>query len=146
MESHSLTIPPVFLRTLEYYQGIIFLTTNRITTFDLAFKSRVHLALKYAALDHSARKELWNLFISRTANSEKQSWPETVLDELADVDVNGRQIKNSVLTANTLAMSSGKMLGREHVGVVLESLKEFEQDLNGETQDLLVAAGKGGRR
>ena len=141
-----LTTPPVFLRTLEYYQGIIFLTTNRITTFDLAFKSRVHLALKYPALDHSARKELWKLFISRTANSDTDAWPETVLNELAEVDVNGRQIKNSVLTANTLAMSSGKVLGRDHVGIVLESLKEFEEDLNDVTQDLLVPAAKMARR
>lgn len=35
----------VFLRMLEYYKGILFLTTNRIGTFDEAFKSRIHLSL-----------------------------------------------------------------------------------------------------
>lgn len=31
----------VFLRVLEYYEGILILTSNRIGTFDEAFKSRV---------------------------------------------------------------------------------------------------------
>lgn len=33
----------VFLRVLEYYAGILFLTTNRVGTFDEAFKSRIHM-------------------------------------------------------------------------------------------------------
>ncbi|KAK6222191.1 hypothetical protein QIS74_04446 [Colletotrichum tabaci] len=35
----------VFLRALEYYDGILILTTNRVGTFDEAFKSRIQLAL-----------------------------------------------------------------------------------------------------
>ncbi|KAJ8113299.1 hypothetical protein ONZ43_g5184 [Nemania bipapillata] len=33
----------VFLRTLEYYSGILFLTTNRVGKIDRAFKSRIHI-------------------------------------------------------------------------------------------------------
>ncbi|KAK6860718.1 hypothetical protein PG995_004354 [Apiospora arundinis] len=35
------------LRVLEYYQGILFLTTNRPETIDYAFKSRIHLSIPY---------------------------------------------------------------------------------------------------
>ena len=35
----------VFLRMLEYYSGILFLTTNRVGTMDEAFKSRIHISL-----------------------------------------------------------------------------------------------------
>ncbi|KAH8746442.1 hypothetical protein F5882DRAFT_371044 [Hyaloscypha sp. PMI_1271] len=42
----------VFLRVLEYYAGILFLTTNRIGDFDEAFYSR-HISLYYPALDES---------------------------------------------------------------------------------------------
>jgi len=35
----------VFLRILEYYSGILFLTTNRVGTIDEAFKSRIHVSL-----------------------------------------------------------------------------------------------------
>ncbi|KIW97213.1 uncharacterized protein Z519_02605 [Cladophialophora bantiana CBS 173.52] len=37
----------VFLRVLEYYAGILFLTTNRIGDFDEAFASRIHMNLHY---------------------------------------------------------------------------------------------------
>lgn len=39
----------VFLRALEYYRGVLFLTTNRVQTFDAAFTSRIHVALHYGA-------------------------------------------------------------------------------------------------
>ncbi|RYP67690.1 hypothetical protein DL771_007097 [Monosporascus sp. 5C6A] len=40
----------VFLRVLEYYSGILFLTTNRVGALDEAFQSRVHLSLCYPHL------------------------------------------------------------------------------------------------
>lgn len=42
---------PVFLGLLEYYQGIMFLTTNRAEEFDPAFLSRIHLIIDYHPLD-----------------------------------------------------------------------------------------------
>ena len=40
----------VFLRVLEYYEGILILTSNRVGTFDEAFKSRIQLSLHYENL------------------------------------------------------------------------------------------------
>ncbi|KAF5011743.1 hypothetical protein FDECE_2154 [Fusarium decemcellulare] len=40
----------VFLRRLEYYNGILFLTTNRIGKIDQAISSRLHLILHYKRL------------------------------------------------------------------------------------------------
>lgn len=42
---HRNSIVSVFLRMLEYYKGLLFLTTNRVGAFDEAFKSRVHITL-----------------------------------------------------------------------------------------------------
>ena len=53
----------VFLRVLEYYNGILILTTNRIGTFDEAFKSRIQLALHYPPLDRDGRWEVWRNFV-----------------------------------------------------------------------------------
>lgn len=49
---HRNSIVSVFLRMLEYYKGLLFLTTNRVGAFDEAFKSRVHISLfcKYLPL------------------------------------------------------------------------------------------------
>ena len=40
----------VFLRKLEYCEGIMFLTTNRVSDFDEAILSRIYLMLKYHEL------------------------------------------------------------------------------------------------
>ncbi|KAI1123409.1 hypothetical protein F5Y10DRAFT_286223 [Nemania abortiva] len=40
----------VFLRVLEYYRGVLFLTTNRVGALDEAFRSRVHVSLWYPHL------------------------------------------------------------------------------------------------
>ncbi|KFZ03340.1 hypothetical protein V502_11029 [Pseudogymnoascus sp. VKM F-4520 (FW-2644)] len=135
---HDLTrncLVSLFLRILEYYEGILFLTTNRLTSFDLAFKSRIHLALKYTALDTQRRKELWKMFISRTSKHNLAAWDASVLDDLAKVDINGRQIKNTVRTASTLARSMNSSLGKEHIDIVLATIESFEADLNEDTQD-----------
>lgn len=46
----------VFLRVLEYYNGLLFLTTNRVGTIDEAFKSRIHLSLYYVSASPSSPK------------------------------------------------------------------------------------------
>jgi SpoVK/Ycf46/Vps4 family AAA+-type ATPase len=59
----------VFLRLLEYYQGVMFLTTNRIDAFDPAFESRIHLTIQFSKLDFDARLHVWRTFV-RPKNAE----------------------------------------------------------------------------
>jgi len=40
----------VLLRVLEYYDGILILTTNRMRSLDIAVQSRIHLAIKFTEL------------------------------------------------------------------------------------------------
>ncbi|KAI1144801.1 hypothetical protein F4825DRAFT_467828 [Nemania diffusa] len=56
----------VFLRVLEYYDGILILTSNRVGTFDEAFKSRIQLALHYKNLSENQRSQIWSNFLSNT--------------------------------------------------------------------------------
>lgn len=53
----------VFLRVLEYYSGILFLTTNRVGIIDQAFRSRIHLSLYYPALDKDATLTIWKMHL-----------------------------------------------------------------------------------
>jgi AAA+ superfamily predicted ATPase len=53
----------VFLRVLEYQQQIMFLSTNRLNTFDEAFRSRISVAIQYHDLDESARRTVWENFL-----------------------------------------------------------------------------------
>lgn len=56
---HRNSLVSVFLRLTEYYQGILFLTTNRVETFDEAFQSRIHMGIRYENLTAKARKKIW---------------------------------------------------------------------------------------
>ncbi|RIB27071.1 hypothetical protein C2G38_1920743, partial [Gigaspora rosea] len=55
----------IFLRLLEYHQGILFLTTNCVESFDKAFHSRISIILKYDDLDELSRAQVWRTFIDR---------------------------------------------------------------------------------
>jgi len=63
MERNALV--SVFLRVLEYYEGILILTSNRVGTSDEAFKSRIQLALHYLVLGPYQRLRIWGNFINR---------------------------------------------------------------------------------
>ncbi|KAE8445487.1 hypothetical protein EG329_013377 [Mollisiaceae sp. DMI_Dod_QoI] len=97
----------VFLRVLEYYDGILVLTSNRVGTFDEAFKSRIQLALHYENLDRTQRRAIWENFFKRLEEIDKDAVDtdnlRKYLDELALHDMNGRQIRNSITTARQLA-------------------------------------------
>jgi AAA+ superfamily predicted ATPase len=58
----------VFLRVLEYYEGILILTSNRVGTFDEAFISRIQLALHYPDLGPLQRRQIWQNFVERLEN------------------------------------------------------------------------------
>ncbi|KAI0118733.1 hypothetical protein GGR51DRAFT_497428 [Nemania sp. FL0031] len=55
----------VFLRVLEYYRGILFLTTNRVGTLDEAFKSRIHVSLYYPPLSRSTTIDIFKVNIRK---------------------------------------------------------------------------------
>lgn len=83
----------VFLRVLEYFQGILFLTTNQVQCFDEAFGSRIHLALKYGPLSYKAKRAVWKIFLDKCAEAPKPADSEKVTDPskaLADSETNAK--------------------------------------------------------
>lgn len=95
----------VFLRALDYFQGILFLTTNRIGSFDEAFMSRIHLQIGYEPLDDPARVLIWNNSFKKLLSNHKQGGREINYSITAKEYVknsktlqklkwNGREIRN----------------------------------------------------
>ncbi|KAF5594801.1 AAA family ATPase [Fusarium pseudoanthophilum] len=119
----------VFLRVLEYYEGILILTSNRVGTFDEAFKSRIQLSLHYESLTKNQRRTIWENFLNRLNNLEQENLKiepieerkrkfeenkgidfddiERHLADLAEEQMNGRQIRNAITTARQLAKFKG---------------------------------------
>ncbi|KAI1646660.1 uncharacterized protein F4817DRAFT_316662 [Daldinia loculata] len=131
---HRNALVSIFLRQLEYFQGILFLTTNRVQTFDDAFQSRIHIALRYDDLDVKAKKAIFKIFIERArvvAGIDLMPFDEEDYTSLARHNLNGRQIKNTIGTAQALAVNKGEPLNMRHIREVLNVQQNFEQDLKG---------------
>ncbi|KAI0398636.1 P-loop containing nucleoside triphosphate hydrolase protein [Xylaria palmicola] len=109
----------IFLRMLEYYQGAMFLTTNRIASIDLAFQSRIDLFLPYYDLSIKARREVWCNFIKR-AGHEKFDVTDESLEKLSQLPLNGREIKNVIKSAQLLSVRSGAKGSMERVHKLAE--------------------------
>ncbi|KAF7354269.1 AAA domain-containing protein [Mycena venus] len=118
----------VFLRHVEYYRGILFLTTNRVQAFDEAFLSRIHVALHFGELSESSRAQVWRAFVTR---AQIQNVDEKDIAELAKREVNGRQIKNAVRTAHSLAVARKESVGLRHFLETLDAMDEFTEQFEG---------------
>lgn len=123
----------VFLRVLEYYDGILILTTNRVGSFDEAFKSRIHLALAYPKLNEEDRLKIWQNFMHMLPRSGERVDMDDLrmnLPKLALIEVNGRQIRNVVTMARHLAKYRGEMLRAKHMQDALRSVEKFNEYLS----------------
>ncbi|OHF01612.1 AAA family ATPase [Colletotrichum orchidophilum] len=126
MERNSLV--SIFLRTLEYYSGILFMTTNRVRTFDDAFKSRIHVPLKYDDLPRDSRMKVWKNFLGNVEGGIDID--EAGYEKLAESKLNGRQIKNVVRTAKSLAAYKKRRLDCEQLQQVVDIQMTFERELD----------------
>jgi hypothetical protein len=100
----------------RYFTGILFLTTNRITAFDDAFQSRIHLSLRYDKLTTAAKRQIWSAFLEK-AGEKRTLVPFTKeeMDSVSAEDLNGREIKNAVKLALSLADVEDESLQFKHV-------------------------------
>ena len=122
----------VFLRVLESYDGILMLTSNRVGTFDEAFKSRIQVALHYKPLNRNSRKQIWrNFFDMMEEQNEDIDLDdfESRLDELSAQDMNGRQIRNCLQTAQQLSRFKGVPLNWNSLSRALKTAFDFQRYL-----------------
>lgn len=120
-------IVSIFLRTLEYFDGILFLTTNRVGQFDEAFRSRLHLTLHLPNLNPSNQHRILCIFIHdlKISDEDKNELIQSVGPLIKADKLNGRQIRNTVRTAIALAEQNGEPLNTGHFEDVLEMTRNF---------------------
>lgn len=79
---------------IEYYEGVLFLTTNRAADFDEAFQNRVHVTIKYPPLDTQKRACIWKSLLASDPNSPNSivdaTWTDSAYDILGQLEVNVR--------------------------------------------------------
>ena len=111
----------VFLRLLEYHQGVMFLTTNRVADFDPAFHSRISIAMHYGSLDQTAREKIW-LNLLQAAGIQGIDG-----HALSLYNLNGRQIKNTIRLAQGLARQEGVDVNYDHFMTCIDLGQQFDE-------------------
>jgi hypothetical protein len=121
----------IFLRRLEYFQGVLILTTNRKRTIDPAFDSRIHFKLHYPHLLPEARYAIWTNCLANApsgVSKDGSDISEEDLRSLALLALNGRQIKNVVACAMSIAVEEGSALSMEGMRVLLDMVLGTDDD------------------
>lgn len=101
-------IVAIFLRMLDYYEGLLFLTTNRPEVIDNAILSRVMLRLEYPDLDATARAGVWRTMLTAAGLTLVGG----DFERLARTKINGRQVRNYVRLAKIL-YPDGQVTGEQ---------------------------------
>ncbi|KAI1467189.1 P-loop containing nucleoside triphosphate hydrolase protein [Daldinia caldariorum] len=133
----------VFLRAFEQYKGILFLTTNRVSIFDEAFKSRIHVPIRYTDLSMKSREQIWRNLCRRVPGGVNVD--DAGFKELAEPNLNGRQIKNTIKVAESLAAFDGVKVGLEQLKQVTRMHDTFEKDMTAVGGVDYTAPGEPGR-
>lgn len=129
-------VTSIFLRLLEYYQGVLFLTTNRLDSLDDAFQSRIHFCFKYQQLGPESRRKIWQSFLDR---AKSISGIDCELDEdamitLSQEELNGRQIKNAMGISQAVATQEK---GPITLSIITLALEFQRRSPDGEDQALI---------
>jgi len=122
----------VFLKLLEYHNGIIFLTTNRLKSLDIAVKSRINLMLSYKEFTSDKREKIWlKLF-------EKWNLPndKNIIKDLCKFDLNGREIRNYIKLIIALHESNNKEMDGNSILKYMNECYELTNEFNDDVKSI----------
>jgi SpoVK/Ycf46/Vps4 family AAA+-type ATPase len=91
------------LMELEKFEGLCILATNRTVTLDKALQRRIAIKVEFQPPDADMRMQIWRKLIPKKLPLDKDIDWET----LADTELTGGEIKNSVLNASRFALVRG---------------------------------------
>ncbi|KAF3812163.1 hypothetical protein GCG54_00009848 [Colletotrichum gloeosporioides] len=111
-----------FLRELEYYPSLLFLTTNREKSLDPAVHSRVHLTINYPALDEPSRQKVWMTFLEKSGSKLS----DEKLMALSYIEIDGRKIRNIVKTAGIVARRDSRSIRFDDLKKVMKITEGIE--------------------
>ncbi|KAI0199932.1 P-loop containing nucleoside triphosphate hydrolase protein [Astrocystis sublimbata] len=120
----------VFLRTIEYFQGIMFITSNRVEHFDPAFESRIHLRIPFESPGVEVRTLIWETFL-------EGHWVDDGATQRLgrDLAINGREIKNIIRISRLVAKHRKEDLSEELIRSIFISFKQ--KPLTSQSHELL---------
>lgn len=131
----------VLLRLLEGFDGSLFITSNRASSFDPAALSRVTLAVRFEALDASAKTEVWGNMLARVigdaegvslATAQAKVQHEFDLPALAQFAGSGRAVGTVMRLAVGLCGQRKSRLTQSVLDDAIGTWASFHDDLRAE--------------
>ena len=120
----------VLLRVLEYYEGILILTTNRVLSFDVAVQSRIHLAVMYHDLNEKQTREIVKVHMQKREHRLTDDNITSFIESAHTSGLNGRQIRNVISSAEAMASARARSyIEYNDIRSVLSHTREFEKAL-----------------
>ncbi|UPL03968.1 hypothetical protein LCI18_014902 [Fusarium solani-melongenae] len=140
------------LRELEYFSGIIFLTTN-LVRMDSAFRSRVTMHIVFPPLTREAREKIWHMFLNRLSQKRRriseggvsdEPYDETYAISLGEKDIaqlalwelDGREIKIAIQTVNTWCLNEDYAMTLARLEYGIRLVKPDSRKVEEESRDL----------
>lgn len=116
-DRHANSQTNYLLQRIEFYKGIVLLTSNSRGRFDSAFTRRLDKVIEFALPAPEQRRALWQAHLgSKQMISMKQ------LNQLAvGSDLAGGYIRNAVLSAAVQAKATSRQISFDDIAIGLES-------------------------
>lgn len=122
----------------------MFLTTNQIAEFDVAIPSRIHMAISYSSLNKKQMESIFYNFLDKLDEKgliqDYDNIKEWLKESVYEVKLDGRQIRNIVTTALSLARAGSKYrhepekLAKAHLRQAFINVKNFKVEFRDQLQ------------
>jgi hypothetical protein len=113
----------VALSALEYYQGVLFLTSNLAESFDPAVMSRIDLVIHYPDADAAVRAEIWRNMLQHRG----LALGAAEIAALAQHELNGREIRRLLGLALTMSAAERKPCTAQAIEAMIQVSERFAQ-------------------
>jgi len=125
------------LTEIEQFEGILILTTNRISEMDAALERRISLIVEFEIPNKEERKNIWNSLIP-------DKFPlasDITLEKLSRIETTGGIIKNILLQAARLAVSENSpVVALKHFKAAHKRIKQSQSKM-GKPSERMVRSG-----
>ncbi|KAF8848267.1 P-loop containing nucleoside triphosphate hydrolase protein [Acephala macrosclerotiorum] len=117
----------LFFRELESYTGIVALTTNRVGRMNEEFTSLFTLIFQFNPACDSDRMKIWENLLDHHGIENEERVKSYIREdkELKSLMLNGRQIRNLITTASSLAQAEGRKMGVMELEVAVRMTRNF---------------------
>jgi hypothetical protein len=103
-----------------------------LEAYDEAFLSRIHIAIHFPQLSQVSREQVLKAFLTKAG--AQYSITDEQIGVMAKRELNGREIKNAVRMAFSLARARKEIMGHSHLEETMDVMREINVEFKAMTR------------